>query len=392
MREKNPPHKNILVLDFGSTLLKAGLFSGGCAIPMLFSVDYSTEESDLLFPRQIAPKLHRYLVAWKKISCRIQEKTSSLFSALDSLIIATCSPALVALDRGGIPVAEALFPADLPRLVRPQGGYYHFLAQILLARLKKESPDRISSIDSFLSLGDYFAYLLCGKKVTSLPTLSLAPYLWKSDSPATLQAEFSTLPTFVPSPLVESGTFLASVKGSWASSLRLPSALKLHASSFDYALDLLGANGFDYHQLILRGGTYPFINKIAPLTLRKEEVLAKGWNWLPHPFASACNLSRLWVEPLSGQFDDLLLALDQLASMGLPTKTILYCGGGSCDPLLNQAIADATSLPLYLLPEKDAVLIGGFLLLKSKEGEGGALESVALQFRREGCCYRPQKR
>lgn len=426
MGEKAISENSCLILDFGSTFLKAGLFSKGNSLPHLFQVDYhdaSNAQSPLfepeisslivhLFAQKIDSKLQSYLFAWKRLFLQIQVTFPSEFSQIQSILIATCSPSLVALNREGKIVGKALFPSDLPKEARKKEGYYQTLALQLLDFLQKENPASVSSIETFLSLGDYFTYLLCGEKITSLPTFSLASYLWGKPTNASLKALHPTLLEFAFPPLVESGAFLGCSDFPLSSFLNVSPKVEVYAGAFDYALDLLGANGFDSHQLILRGGTFPRINmplldfssfndgkklsKIDEKQFRKK-ALEKGWILLPHPFASGFNLSRLWEEPNSqgSSFEGLLAALTQLKEMGLSVQKILYCGGDSCDSIKNQSIADSAQLPLLLLEITDAVLPGGYYLLtwqreKKYHRTEDSLQEWIKKSIRYSMCYNPQ--
>lgn len=426
MREKAIEENSYLVLDFGSTFLKAGLFLKGNSLPHLFQVDYhgafdvrlhpfGAEISSFishLFAQKIDSKLQSYLFAWKSLFLQIQATFPFEFSQIQSILIATCSPSLVALNREGKIVGKALFPSDLPKEARKKEGYYQTLALQLLDSLQKENPDSISSIENFLSLGDYFTYLLCGKKITSLPTFSLASYLWGEPTNASLKALHPTLLEFSFPSLVESGAFLGYSDFIFSSFLKLSPKVEVYAGAFDYALDLLGANGFDSHQLILRGGTFPRINMPLPdfSSLNegkktnkidekrfREKALEKGWILMPHPFALGFNLSRLWEEPNSqgNSFEGLLAALTQLKEMGLSVQKILYCGGDSCDSVKNQSIADSAQLPLFLLEIADAVLLGGYHLLtwqrekKAHQTEDSLHEWIKKSIR-YSICYKPQ--
>lgn len=390
--------KIFLVADFGLSQLKVGLFSFNgnansgkkkflCSYSnlkksfSLFSLTTSYEESCtaieklfFLYPNftneqkeffknfvNIAPKASSFFLTFLCALAELKKSQKKEFDKISSLTFLGCSPTLVAINKKGEILCDALFSCDFPVAKRGEKGYYNIFADLLKEKILSSNSAK-KNIESeneikYISLFDYFNFLLTSKISLSILSKKLRPFFLSNSKYFPKTKYFAMTLGYAKSPLA---FLLFGLK-----------KIKVVATATDYACDLLALNPFLSGNLVVRGGTFYGINLA---TKNKKMALAAkkiGFSLMPHPIVSSFNISKVFCACDKSEEDGLAELKEnvcKLREIGFKLNSISCCGGSSEDSALNILRSRATSLPLEVTFALTSGLYGGLIVLLKNSG------------------------
>lgn len=279
-----------------------------------------------------------------------------------------------------------------------------------IASLKKRQPLLYQRTRLFLPCGDFFAYLLCGRAVCSLPHNGYIPLIWDAASSAAAQIDSAKLP-----PFLKWGQIIGETAQEAARFFHLPSKLPICASMFDFLAALLGANCLNHGDVLDRAGTSEGINFTLnqAIPANKLSGQTRDWRILPHAIENLYNAGIVFngtgsalqqvmqtngykKEGYEAFFADAMAgkepartaaftAAEHLASVladfkAFEPKQIKLCGGQSYNENFNKIKERCVGRPLYRLRCPEAELLGAAALSFYTLGFMPSLKEAAALF------------
>ena len=267
----------ILVLDVGTTMLKASLVSptGDFEASRAYTWDYEHDpeiKGGLTFDpavllRHFADLLRELFAAGPSLRQRVAAVTVSAqrlgFVLLDSQNEPICG--IPNIDRRAIQEAAGFQNDRFERYYASAGrwpGPQHMITRLRWWR--KHAPEQLQSIGKILSISDWIVYILCGVMASEPTTacesclLDIRTLSWNTDLFTYEAISPSLFCDFIPS-----GSVAGTARGAGAAALGIPDGTPVVMGAGDTQLGVLGAGGIaDGHCAVVAGSSAP-VNRVV---------------------------------------------------------------------------------------------------------------------------------
>lgn len=329
-----------LSLDFGTTSLKAGLFTVSKKQKNnlddlkfeLESFPYQNGPTNLVLPIAkneidfFAPTLTNFLAALQSALLFFTNRGYNLHS-LNGITVFGCAPTLLVLDKNRKPISDLFLASKFKAANRGGFGYY----DLQLLGLLKELGYNVDLEDSklvykkfkgclFIPFTDYVGYLLTGVARFSVASGKLKPYFYSN-----------TFRGLFPSNC-KLGDKVGTTKNGLTSFFKNTN-IPLYSGGADYISDMIGTNFCDSQVGLLRCGSKEGFNLLVKNRAKALRAKIFGFSVMPHPFIKGYVVSKI-VEPFSSiNMEKYLAVLDNNFLKYIKeengVRKIVLCGGSA---------------------------------------------------------------
>lgn len=363
----------ILSIDLGTSSLKGALFLESRPLRSLGRFIYVTSD----------------VMGWQQAISELFAKLSWPERAdLEGIVISGQGPTIIPVMHYD-QVAKPLFYYEAPSLKATDGGATssHFLPKIAYAL--EQSPHWQDEVRYFMSAGDYIAYWLTGRAVTSLPNEAYRKLIWSDEEIRRYGINKELLPEYLKESVIET----VSLEMRNRFSLQRP--VVVYTTLFDFLAALLGSGSIMHGDALNRAGTSEGINFILnyapnPSDLPKSEY---GWRISPHILPSLYNIGTVFdgVGSLLERYQydineaEIQLHLAKVTRIWnemklIPIKEIKLCGGQAYQEGLTIIKQQLSHYPIKVLPYPYSELMGGAMYAMWLSGAYDSLEESVHYF------------
>ena len=290
----------VLVLDVGTTMLKASLISpaGDFAAGRARSWGYRHEPDirggltfdPAVLPRHFAELVHEILSADPSLRQRIAAVTVSAQRLGFVLLNAANEPicGIPNIDRRAAEEAAA-YQNDFFEPYYPQAGRWPG-PQHMITRLRwwrKHAPEQLQSFGKILSISDWLVYILCGVMASEPTTacesclLDVRTLSWNTDL-----LSYEAIPRHFFCDLVPPGSIAGTARGAAAAALEIPNGTPVITGAGDTQLGVLGAGGVTAGRCAVVAGSSAPVNRVIA-----RPVVDSGFRTVTNPHV----VSGAWV-------------------------------------------------------------------------------------------------
>lgn len=294
----------IFVLDLGTTVLKAALFSEDGMLE-------KRAEHPLVLAANPNPLYHEtdgrsWITALQEVIRKLGIRNKS---GLNAVVVSGNGPTLIPVGEDGLPVDMAMSWMDRrgteeAREVSALAGFYidptfYLPKAYWVYRHKKEIYDRTKY---FFSCPEYIDYLLTGEAKTVLPVPEYRPYIWTEELVGKLGMDWNKFPDFV-----RPGDFIGATHSGAAKRFGLPEGVPVFAGGPDFIVSLLGTGTVVPGRACDRSGTSEGINLCTDSLTEDQRLIC-----VSHVIEGLYNISGMistsgkaleWFKNITGNID-----------------------------------------------------------------------------------------
>lgn len=237
----------VLVLDLGSSSLKAAFFNQKGERVAFLRMSYGSEKIPDFFHRSVETILETVKRAIKMLFLQVKDVE------IESVVVGGNGPTWVALDDRG----EVLgYP--FPWLAHCDGAPQVTSRCLrLLYAFSQQQNHLFAAASTFIPLSDFIPYFLTGSLVASLSCEKSQSLYWDEEQCREVGISFQALPEFVLTG--ERVGVVQKEAGNW---MGIPEGAKVIAGAPDYVLGLIGSGSMAVGRVFNRTGTSEAVNVV----------------------------------------------------------------------------------------------------------------------------------